>query len=82
MDRKEVEDKIARMFYEIVKVARDYCPEDRYLNCVILESLDEEGEDFIMINNNHYNHKDHGVIHGAYTVKGVELIDRSVRKDY
>lgn len=82
MDRKEVEDKIARMFYEIVKVARDYCPEDRYLNCVILESLDKEGEDMIMISNEYFDHKDQGVIHGAYRVEGGEIIDRSIRKDY
>lgn len=82
MDRKEVEDKIARMFYEIVKVARDYCPEDRYLNCVILENLYKENEDLIMINNEYFVHKDRGVIHGAYRVKGGEIIDRSIRKDY
>lgn len=80
MDRKQVEDKIAQMFLDIAKLAREYYPEDRYLHCAIVEG-NEEDRETIHINNAYFEHKEEGRINAAYKVKGGEIVDRFSPRD-
>lgn len=80
MNRKQVEDRIAQMFLDIAKLAREYYPGDRYLHCAIVEG-DEEGKESIHINNAYFEHKEEGRICAAYKVKGGEIVDRFLSRD-
>ena len=72
MDRQQVEDKIVKMFHEIIKVTNEYYP-DRYFTI-------SYNDGFIHFNNEYWEHEGEGKINAAYKLKGGEVSDMSIRK--
>lgn len=72
MERQQVEDKIAKMFLKILKVANEYYPDSYF-------TISNTG-DFIHFNNEYWEHKGEGKIDGRYKLKGGELANVSIRE--
>ena len=73
MDRQQVENKIAKMFLEILKVANEYYP-DRYFTISFLDG-------YIHFNNEFWEHEEgEGKIDARYKLKGGELANVSIRE--
>lgn len=71
MDRQQVENKIAKMFLEILKVANEYYP-DSYFTI-------SYNDGFIHFYNEYWEHEGDGMLRGAYEKKGGEWVNVSIR---